>query len=55
MKATDYLLMNETGAELIIEGGIFTATSATDANGVAVYNQENALSIPESLMLPDLH
>lgn len=39
MKATDYLLMNETGAELIIEGGIFTATSATDANGVAVYNQ----------------
>ena len=26
MKATDYLLMNETGAELIIEGGIFTAT-----------------------------
>ena len=25
MKATDYLLMNETGAELIIEGGIFTA------------------------------
>ena len=55
MKATDYLLMNETGAELIIEGGIFTATSATDANGVAVYNQGNALSIPESLMLPDLH
>ena len=39
MKATDYLLMNETGAELIIEGGNFTATSATDANGVAVYNQ----------------
>ena len=39
MKATDYLLMNETGAELIIEGGIFTATSATDANGVTVYNQ----------------
>lgn len=37
MKATDYLLMNETGAELIIEGGNFTATSATDANGVAVY------------------
>ena len=39
MKATDYLLMNETGAELIIKGGNFTATSATDANGVAVYNQ----------------
>ena len=55
MKATDYLLMNETGAELIIEGGNFTATSATDANGVVFIIRENALSIPESLMLPDLH
>ena len=33
--------MNETKATLIIENGNFTATSATDANGVAIYNQGN--------------
>ena len=41
MTATDYLFMNETKATLIIENGNFTATSATDANGVAIYNQGN--------------
>lgn len=41
MTATDYLLMNEDGATMIIEGGTFTATKATDANGVAIYNLGN--------------
>ena len=39
MTATDYIFMNETGATLTIENGTYTATKATDANGVVIYNQ----------------
>ena len=36
MTATDYIFMNEAGATLTIENGTYTAT---DANGVVIYNQ----------------
>ena len=39
MTASDYIFMNEQGATLTVEGGTFTATKATDANGVVIYNQ----------------
>ena len=39
MTATDYIFMNEAGATLTIENGTYTATKATDANGVVIYNQ----------------
>ena len=39
MSATDYIFMNESGATLTVENGTFTATKATDANGVVIYNQ----------------
>lgn len=39
MAATDYIFMNESGATLTVESGAFTATKATDANGVVIYNQ----------------
>ena len=39
MSATDYIFMNEAGATLTIENGTYTATKATDANGVVIYNQ----------------
>ena len=39
MSATDYIFMNENGATLTIESGTYTATKATDANGVVIYNQ----------------
>ena len=39
MAATDYIFMNNNGATLNIKGGTFTATKATDANGVVIYNQ----------------
>lgn len=39
MTATDYIFMNEAGATLTIENGTYTATRATDANGVVIYNQ----------------
>ena len=39
MSATDYIFMNNSGATLTVENGTFTATKATDANGVVIYNQ----------------
>ena len=39
MTATDYIFMNEAGATLTIENGTYTATKATDVNGVVIYNQ----------------
>ena len=39
MSATDYIFMNESDATLTINGGTFTSTNATDANGVVIYNQ----------------
>ena len=39
MTASDYIFMNEQEATLTVEGGTFTATKATDANGVVIYNQ----------------
>ena len=39
MTASSYIIMNESGAELTIDGGTFTATEIEDANGVAIYNQ----------------
>ena len=52
MKATDYLLMNETGAELIMKAAILLLHQLRMPTEWLFIIRENALSIPESLMLP---